>query len=46
MSEKTFWFQIHSNCNIGTIVCAYDTEPGEEGYEFEADHLIEDEKFM
>ena len=46
MSEKTFWFQIHSNCNIGTIVCAYDTEPGEEGYKFEADHLIEDEKFV
>ena len=46
MSDKKFWFEIHSNCNIGTIISTYDTEPGEEGYQFATDHLIEDEKFV
>ena len=46
MTDKKFWFEIHSNCNIGTLVCTYDTEPGEEGYQFATDHLIEDEKFV
>jgi hypothetical protein len=46
MSEKTFWFEITSNCNIGTVVSAFDKEPGEEGYEFREDHLIEDETFV